>query len=72
MVKYKKIFMLTLDKTERHVSVSLSPKEGMYSSEKICPASLIFSTTKILLIATEAKQNQKFSFLQAWQEAGAQ
>lgn len=72
MVKYEKTFMLTLDKTECHVSVSLIPNEGMYSSEKLCPASLIFHTTKILLIATEAKQNTKFSFSQAWREAEAQ
>lgn len=51
----KKIFMLTLEKTECHVS-GIS-KEGIYSSEKICSTSLIFNTAYRLLISAEAKRN---------------
>jgi len=55
MVKYEKIFTVTLEKTERHAS-GIS-NEGIYSSEKICSTSLIFNTAYRLLIPAEAKQN---------------
>lgn len=55
MVKYEEISMLTLEKTECHVS-GIS-KEGIYSSEKICSTNLIFNTEYRLLIPAEAKQN---------------
>lgn len=66
----KKIFMLTVEKAECHVSgVS---KEGSYSREKICPSSLVFSTAHRLLRPAEPKQNSNFPYSQALWEAGAQ